>query len=160
MKPRPQSLQRRLAAGLVRQAAERRAPLLATSLWDYARAEGLSWSELAASLGCSEAGLDRIALCRPPREEQFMADAAVIAAGVVAPDRLVPLLRRLQVLGALAGLPRGTAMTGMGEAAPTGVLLAAREDDEPEGGEEEPDRREGDAPDETPADESSGAAGE
>lgn len=89
----------------LRRAAQTETPLLVTSLRRYAAAEGLSWEELARSLGCGPDALDQVALCRPPREESFVRDVEAIAAEHVDPNRLLPLLRRLQVLGTLACAP-------------------------------------------------------
>src|SRR5205085_8292872 len=71
---------RRLIAGLVRRAISTGVPLLAKGLDRYATAEGLSWEELARSLGGTPDDLNQVALCRPPRPECFVEDTQAIAA--------------------------------------------------------------------------------
>jgi hypothetical protein len=122
----PQAYERRLRAGLVRRAIETDAPLLASRLHRYAAAEGMTWAELALSLDGTADGLNQVAICRPPRPESFVADVEAIAADYVAADRLLLLLRRLQVLEALADPANetsGSQETEMGHA----TLLAARD---------------------------------
>ena len=87
----------------VRRAVHAGAPLLAVPLYRYAEAEGMSWEQLAAGLGCTVEALDQVALCLPPRDEHFVSDVAAIAGEWVDPARLLPVLRRLQVLSAMAG---------------------------------------------------------
>ena len=105
-------------------AAETGAPLLALRLRRYAAQEGLSWEELARSLDGAAEGLDQVALCRPPRPEQFAADVAAIAAHYVDARRLLELLRRIEVLEAFATLPVSAA-ADLDTDVP-GLLLAAR----------------------------------
>ena len=87
-----------MRARLVQRALETDAPLLAAPLHAYAQAEGLDWAALAAALGCAPDDLNRIALCRPPRPARFVEDTHEVAAGCADPDRLLSLLRRLQIL--------------------------------------------------------------
>jgi transcriptional regulator with XRE-family HTH domain len=121
--------ERRLRALLVQRAIETDAPLLAARLHRYAQREGISWAELAHRLGTEEEGLNRIACCYPPRTELFVADVEAIAqVGGVETDRLLPILRRLQVTEALAeraAETRGAYVTDQS-------LLAAREREEPQ----------------------------
>jgi hypothetical protein len=95
-----QNNERRLRARFVHRAIETAAPLLATALHRYATTEGMTWAELAQSLDCSIDALNQIAICRPPRPEHFVADVEAIAADYIDVDRLLPLLRRLQVIAA------------------------------------------------------------
>jgi hypothetical protein len=90
--------ERRLRAWLVQRAIETAAPLLAAPLDAYAQAEGMDWMALANSIGCAPDDLNRIALCRAPRAARFVEDVHEIAEGCADPDRLLPLLRRLQIL--------------------------------------------------------------
>jgi hypothetical protein len=85
---------------LVRKAIETDAPLLASSLHRYTVAEGLTWETLAEALGCTVPALNTIALCRPPRAESFLADVEAIADQHIDPERLLSLLRQLQILEA------------------------------------------------------------
>lgn len=94
--------ERRLRTQFVRRAGQTDTPLLASTLHRYAVAEGQTWAELAQGLECSVDALNQIALCRPPRPESFVADVEAIAAGYADPDRLLGLLRRLQVFTAFA----------------------------------------------------------
>jgi hypothetical protein len=111
--------------GFLRRAVRAEAPLLATSLQRYAEAEAMTWEELARSLGCSPDALDQVALCRPPREENFVADAEAIAGEYLDPARLLPFLRQLQVLGTLAGAPAQASIPSAAAASPP-LFLAAR----------------------------------
>lgn len=125
--------ERRLRTRLVRRAIETDAPLLAAQLHRYAHNERISWAELARRLGAEEDGLNRIACCYPPREEQFLADVEAIAqhAGVET-ARLLPVLRRLQVTEALADRAAETRAAYLADQ----TLLAARDREEPESEEE------------------------
>ena len=125
-KSNPDAYERRLRAQFVRRAAQDNTPLLASALHRYASAEGLSWTELSQTLGCSVDALNQIALCRPPRPDSFVADVEAIAADYLDADRLLPLLRRLQIFAAFAertaeALPDGNAEPGRA------MLLAARD---------------------------------
>jgi hypothetical protein len=145
--------ERRLIDGLVRRAIATDAPLLARDLSRYAAAEGMSWEALARQLGGTPDGLNRVALCRPPRPERFAEDAKTIAAGHVDADRLLALLRRIQVLGAFHGFPEATARQGDRRDEARGVLLAARDHEE---GEEAAPEAEDTAPGEEPGPETGG----
>jgi hypothetical protein len=124
------AIERRLIEGFVRRAADTQAPLLAAPLRRYAIREGLSWEELARSLGGTTEGLDQVALCHPPRSERFVEDVAAIAAGSVEADRLLLVLRRIQVLGSFTGFPAAS-MARPSDVA-SGLLLAARDRGEAE----------------------------
>jgi hypothetical protein len=108
--------------------------MLARALQRYTDAEGLSWADLAESLGCTEEVLDYVALCLPPRPERFVADVEAIAEGRVAIEPLLVLLRRLQVLKAFAEASEQDSSAG----SETAMLLAARDreaqDSEPDEG--------------------------
>jgi hypothetical protein len=124
--------ERRLRAAFVRRAAEVGAPLLAPALAHYAAAEGLSWADLAAELGCPQDCLDRVACCRPPREGRFTEDADAIAEHCgVDPGCLLGLLRRLRVLDAFAHRATDASVAPDATSADTsGMLLAARDREE------------------------------
>jgi hypothetical protein len=124
----------RLQERLVHRAREQDGPLLARALQRYAEAEGLSWQELAQSLGCTEEALNQVALCLPPRPEWFVADVEAIAGEYVRVEPLLALLRRLQVLNAFAE----EAEQAGPSAGETALLMAAR-DREAEAQEREPD---------------------
>ena len=128
MRINEESRNRRFRAQLVQRAIETLAPdapLLAPQLARHMRAEGLTWTELAASLGTTSDGLNHIALCRPPRPDSFVADVEAIARDYVAPERLLNLLRQLQILEAFAS---HTAEASAYDADATGgMLLAARD---------------------------------
>lgn len=115
-----------MVRGFLRRARKLEAPLLATVLHRYAEAEAMSWDELARSLGCSAEALDQVALCRPPRDECFVQDVEAIAAGYMDSTRLLFLLRRLQVLGTLAGAPAPGSSIAEAAAASPAIFLAAR----------------------------------
>lgn len=119
----PPTYERRLRARFVRRAIKTDAPLLASLLHHYALAESLTWEQLAQSLECTVDALNQIAICRPPRPEHFVADVEAIAADYVDPDRLLPLLRRLQVLAAFADRAAQTQAAD----AESALLLAARD---------------------------------
>jgi hypothetical protein len=119
-----------LIEGFVRRAEETEAPLLATQLRRYAASEGQSWDELAHSLGGTAEALHQVALCGPPRAEHFGEDVAAIAADHVDADRLLALLRQIQVLGAFRGFPAVSSTRHA--SAGHGMLLAARDKEEPE----------------------------
>lgn len=129
-RPKRSATERRLIEGLVRRAAETEAPVLATELRRYAASEGLSWEDLARTLGATSEDLYQVALCRPPRSEHFVEDVATIAASYVDADRLLVLLRQIQVLGVLTGLPAQVPRHQAG--AIQGMLLAARDKEENE----------------------------
>ena len=102
MNTRTTACERRLLAQFVRRAIQSEAPLLAHALHHYAVAEGMTWMQLACDLGCTTDDLNQIAICGPPRAESFVADVEAIAADYVDAERLLPLLRRLQVLAVFA----------------------------------------------------------
>jgi hypothetical protein len=116
-------------AQFVCRAIEINAPLLATALNRYAKAENLRWSDLADAIGCTVDGLNAIAICRPPRPQHFVADVHEIAGDYVEPDRLLPLLRQLQLLHAFADPAAGFPELIEGEQAHGTMLLAARDRD-------------------------------
>jgi hypothetical protein len=124
------AVERRLIEGFVQRSVETEAPLLAADLQRYAKREGLSWEELARSLDGTSEALHQVALCRPPRPEQFAEDVATIAAGSVDADRLLMLLRRIQVLGSFTGLPAASPARQSSEI--HGMLLAARDREDAE----------------------------
>src|SRR5258708_7434117 len=97
---KPNTSERRFQQRFVQRAIETDAPLLAVALHRYIEAEGLTWDQLAADLGCTKADLDAVAMCRPPRRDHFSADVTAIADQFIEVMRLLPLLRRLQVLEA------------------------------------------------------------
>lgn len=116
-----------LLQGFLRRAVQARAPLLAVRLRQYAEAEAMSWEELAASLGCSVDALNQVALCRPPRAENFVQDVEAIAGEFVNPARLLPLLRQLQVLETLSQAPTSISASEVAVSTPAPRLfLAAR----------------------------------
>ncbi len=136
--------ERRLRAQFVRRTLQADTPLLATTLHRYAAAEGQTWAELAQALECSVDSLNQIALCRPPRRESFVEDVEEIAADYVDPDRLLLLLRKLQVFATFAehaaeARPDQDAIPGRT------MLLAARDREEEGEGETSP------APEEEPS---------
>src|SRR5215216_1154759 len=122
--------------------ARREPGFLGAVLAEYQARLGLDDAALAAELGCAEAHLADLALCRPPRAERFRADLEQIA-GRLGLDPL-PLARVLRLAGALGALA---------DAAPGGEgLRAARrvdETDEP-AGEGPPDEADGPAGDGLP----------
>ncbi|HZO91995.1 MAG TPA: hypothetical protein VFB38_27000 [Chthonomonadaceae bacterium] len=134
MRMNPEAQARRFRAQLVRRAIETDAPLLAAILDRYSRAEGMDWAALAQSLDCTVDSLNRVALCRLPRPDRFVEDVRDIAGDYADPDRLAPLLRRLQVLDAFA------AHSAVETATPAAdqMLLAARDREEGTAEEEPP----------------------
>ena len=124
-----EAYERRLRAQFVRRAGQTDAPLLAPALRRYALAEGQTWAELSQALGCSVDALNQIALCCPPRTESFVADVEAIAAGYADPDRLLTLLRRLQVFNAFAE-HAVEALSDQNAEPERSTLLAARDRDE------------------------------
>ncbi|HVC33995.1 MAG TPA: hypothetical protein VNL16_10840 [Chloroflexota bacterium] len=97
---------------------------LASALKGYARSEGLDERGLAAALSCPIETLVKLALCRRPRPAPpvFREDVDRIATrfGVRA-DALAEIVRHAD---ALAGMRRG-------DADERGLLMAARDRDEP-----------------------------
>ncbi len=93
-------LRGRLAAAL----AETPCPdFLSAALSRLQDADGIGPGQMAARLGTDEEGLNRLALCRPPRDEHFAEDVAKIAeycGGKT--SALLSLLRRAQVLATFA----------------------------------------------------------
>ena len=128
-KSNPDAYERRLRAQFVRRAAQDDTPLLASALHRYAAAEGQTWAELAQTLECSVDALNQVALCRPPRAESFVADVEAIAADYVDAERLLPLLRKLQVVTAFAE-QAVEALPGRNAAPGRTMLLAARDREE------------------------------
>ena len=118
--------ERRFRMQFVRRAIETNAPLLAGALHRYAHAENLTWEALAHSLGGTVDGLNQVAICLPPRPEQFSADVAEIAGEYVDPDLLLSLLRRLQVLESLPAMAVES-HSEYGSDPAASMLLAARD---------------------------------
>ncbi|HLW00262.1 MAG TPA: hypothetical protein VKT82_16465 [Ktedonobacterales bacterium] len=114
------------------QGARERPTLLAGLLFAYQQQEGLDEQKLAAFLGCDDAALPKLALCRRPRQQipAFREDIERIAqyAGVN-PLSLMKLVRAVETRAALQHAAD----------VPPPLLLAARDHDE--------------APDEDPDDE-------
>ena len=130
MEPNNTAILQKMRAKLAQKARDADAPLLSAALSRYAEAEGMDWNALAASIGCDADQLNRIAICYPPREASFVADVEAIAEGCADAGRLLPLLRRLQILQAFS-LDRAAETradyTGAGQS-----LLAARDRETPE----------------------------
>lgn len=84
-----------LRRGFLRRAVAQQAPLLATLLDRYCRQHATTWEAVAASLGCSLATLEHIAMCGLPRAESWQTDVDAIADGRVDPTHLGDLLARL-----------------------------------------------------------------
>lgn len=93
MAGKPRAAEDRLRATFVRRAIESGADLLAAPLHKHAEADEITWHELAASLNCTEDGLNRVACCRPPRDGSYDDDLRSIAS-IVTGDRK-PLLSLL-----------------------------------------------------------------
>jgi len=93
---------------------------LASALDVYARSEGIGDAALAERLGCEVETLARLALCRRPAAERFLADVEAIAErfGIDATE-LAAVVRRADVLEVLS--------RGMGA---SGTLMAARDREE------------------------------
>ncbi len=100
---------------------------LASALADYAHSEDLDERGLATVLDCSQETLDLLRLCRRPRATapSFRTDVDRIAArfGVRA-DTLTEIVRRADVLAAMR----------RDDASGQGLLLAARDREEPSTG--------------------------
>jgi len=89
----------------------------------YRELEDRSPEELAAELGCTREVLHWLSLCRRPEGEAFTEQAFTIAQRfAVEPLRLVTVLRRVEVVDALAALAEGE------EAADEDALLLAARD--------------------------------
>lgn len=107
---------------------------LASALAPYARDEGLNDAGLARALGCEVAALARLRLCRRPTGEAaaFRADVARIADHFgIERGLLAQIVRRAD---AIAGL-RAASDDAAGRDG-RGLLLAARDRDDEEGGDE------------------------
>ena len=138
---------------LRRRFAEKAAPnhprLLASSFERWRQAEGWDRDRLAETLGTDGAGLDRLYLCRAPREDQFRKDVAELASHTGADvARLRTALRRIQVMATFAeaeannrevagaGLdPEGSADSRPGRAWAGRLLVAARDREDQDGDE-------------------------
>lgn len=85
-----------LRAIFVRRAIETEAPLLAPALHRHAHSHGISWADLASSIGCTEDGLNRLACCGPPRRDQLESDLLLLVdASGADRDGLQQLLEQL-----------------------------------------------------------------
>ncbi|HVA92675.1 MAG TPA: hypothetical protein VNL71_22875 [Chloroflexota bacterium] len=105
---------------------------LGAALADYAASEHLDDLGLASALGCQEALLTPLRLCRRPRPEPslFRADIeAIVARFAVNGDRLAEAVRRSDALARL----RGTA------ARAEGLLMAARDREPNDGNHDAPE---------------------
>jgi hypothetical protein len=118
-------------------------PSLMSSLMQlYREQEGMNDQQLAAFLECEAEALPRLALCRRPRQApDFRGDIEAIAAHTGAnPNRLAGLVRAAESLQALRSgheaNPTTTNTTPNGNATPS-TLMAARDYDEPAGGEDD-----------------------
>lgn len=111
---------------------------LAAPLQRWQRAQGLSRAAFAETLGGDAEGLDRLALCRPPRPERFAEDAAAVAAHCgLNPDRLLSLLRKMQVMAGFSAAGEASALPvapvasrRAGFFSGDGLLVAARDRDD------------------------------
>ncbi len=92
------------------------------------RWEQVSGQQPATALGTDVSGLNSLALCRRPAQDNWGADVAAIAdACRIDPDRLSSFLRQAAVFDALAEAP------GVVDSEVDGRLMAARDrTDEPE----------------------------
>ncbi|ADO73058.1 hypothetical protein [Stigmatella aurantiaca] len=89
----------------------------------YQRIEGQSPEGLAAELGCSLGVLQWLSLCRGPRAERFAGDVREVSQRfAVAPHRLAAVVRRVEVMAALARGPEEEESVRKGP-----LLLAARD---------------------------------
>lgn len=111
---------------LLRRAAERaadRPPFLASALLAYAHAEGLDDAGLAARLGCPDADLPALLLCRRPQGATFAADVQRIAERFgLQPFRLAEAIRVVEGVAALRA-----AHDAADGRPPDGLLAAARD---------------------------------
>ncbi len=100
----------------------REAWMLGHTFARYRELEGCTPEQLAARLGCSLEVLHWLSLCRRPEGEAFTEQVFTIAKRfAVEPLRLIPVLRRVEVVDALARA-QGEAATEEGS-----LLLAARD---------------------------------
>lgn len=89
----------------------------------YRKIEGHSPDELAAELGCSLEVLHWLSLCRRPDSDRFTEHVFEIANRfALEPVRLVAVLRRVEVMDALAERPEGETV-----ATDDSLQLAARD---------------------------------
>jgi hypothetical protein len=96
---------------------------------EYKALEGIDDAALCTQLQCTREQLQKLALCRRPREDHYADDVTRIANHLSVDARgLAPVLRRVEVLGTLRRGARSAVAT-------EATLLAARDrkpgDDEP-----------------------------
>ena len=116
---------------------EANTPLLAPMLKRLQQGSGLSPAQMASRLGTTLSGLDRLALCRIPRDDRFFLEAEIIARYCDCDlTALVSLLRSVQVLATFAQ-PVTSSATSPSAARherfgwqASGALVAARDADE------------------------------
>jgi hypothetical protein len=118
----------------LRHAAERAAShpfYLAYALAVYQQSESLDDASLARFLGCQEADLPLLALCRRPGavgEDEFGVDVAqIVSRHSVRRERLIHLLRQVEFLHAAQGAP---ALSATFNPQPHSSLLLAAQDRE------------------------------
>ncbi|MGC4043415.1 MAG: hypothetical protein QM758_06390 [Armatimonas sp.] len=117
----------RLASAL---SYETDSPTLAPALKRLQQANAITPLEQAIQIGTTLVGLDRLALCKLPREEQFVQDSEVIAEYCgCEPDALLSLLRTIQVLDTFAQTTASTSPSLSERPAwqSGGILIAARD---------------------------------
>ena len=97
---------------------------MAHVLETWGKAEGLTWTQAATRLGCTDDTAHRLALCRrpDPSPDRFSGDVERIAAYVnLDPDTVARAVRKADALQAL----RRTRPSTDTDAAATGLLMAA-----------------------------------
>ncbi len=95
--------------------------LLASQLRRFREQEGWTHDQLAAHLGLTAQGLDRLGLAGRPRSDRFAADVRAIATANGVPDlQLMQLLRNVESRAAFVG-----------SAAARRIVAAARDHDDP-----------------------------
>jgi hypothetical protein len=132
--PAMQAASGELGGPLMRRAAHRSTEhpsYLGWVLQRHLNAEQGAWGALAATLGLDEAALDRIALCRRPRPQEFAADVRAVATIVDAdPAALARIIRLVDAMETMAPGGGPDSATAAGEPSRPnpgqGVLVAAR----------------------------------